>query len=277
MDFGVGIFLTDETPQPAIVGQLSEERGFASLWLPEHTHIPLDHSPFPAGGDVPRRYKRSLDPFVALTAIAGATSTLRLGFGISLIVQRHPITTAKAVATLDWVSGGRVDFGVGAGWNEPEVENHGTPFDRRFKVMRERVEAMRALWTQEEASFDGEFVKFGPTWAWPKPLQEPLPVYIGGNGDGVLDRVVRYGDHWLPNREINLPERIAELRERAAAAGRPRPRVTYFNTPLEPEATERLAAAGVDEAVFMLPTNSLDKIESALDKAAALAADQTPA
>ena len=182
--------------------------------------------------ELPRWYKRTLDPFVALAAIATATTTLRLGFGVSLIGQHDPIATAKAVASLDHISGGRVDFGIGAGWNEPEFENHGRPFGRRFKIMREHVEAMRAIWTQEEASFDGEFVSFGPLWSWPKPVQDPLPVYVGGNGARVLDRVIRYGNHWMPNADRpDLPGRIAELRLRAEESGRPRPEVSYFGVP----------------------------------------------
>src|SRR5215212_2316835 len=228
MRFGLSIFLTDETIAPSDMGRLAEQRGFDSLWLPEHTHMPLDHSPFPRGGDVPRHYLRTLDPFVALTAVAAATERLLLGFGICLITQRDPIITAKQVATLDRFSTGRVLLGVGAGWNRAEVEHHGTRFERRFGVMRERVEAMRALWTQEVASYSGRHVSFGPSWLWPKPVQDPLPVYVGGNGERVLDRVLRFGDHWMPNREIRLPERIAELRSRMEDAGRPRPRVTYF-------------------------------------------------
>src|SRR5215212_3045798 len=228
MRFGTGIFLTDDTPPPGVVGRIVEERGFDSLFVTEHTHIPVDHTPYPDGRELPRRYRRILDPFVALAAVAEATTTLRLGTGISLVIQRDPITMAKEVASLDWISGGRVDLGVGAGWNRPEVENHGTRFDRRFGVMRERVEAMRALWTQEEASYHGRHVSFDRVWSWPKPVQDPLPVYVGGNGDRVLGRVLRYGDGWMPNRERNLPERIAELRRRAEDAGRPRPDVTYF-------------------------------------------------
>jgi probable F420-dependent oxidoreductase len=272
MRFGVGFFATDETVMPADLGRMVEERGLASIFLTEHTHIPVDHSPYPGGGELPEWYKRTLDPFVALAAIAAATRKVRLGFGISLITQRDPITTAKAVASLDLISNGRVDFGIGAGWNEPELENHGAPFTRRFKVMRERVEAMRALWTEEQASYEGEFVSFGPTWSWPKPLQDPLPVYVGGNGPRVLDRVIRYGDHWMPNLEHGLAERIPELRERAADHGRPRPDVTYFGVPLRPEPVERLWEAGVDQALFMIRTGPRETVEQCLDRAATVAA-----
>ena len=271
MRFGTGIFLTDDTPPPGDVGRIVEERGFESIFVTEHTHIPAEHTPYPGGGELPRRYRRILDPFVALAAIAEATTTLRLGTGISLIIQRDPIVTAKEVASLDWLSGGRVDLGVGAGWNRPEVENHGTPWDNRFRVMRERVEAMRALWTQEEASYHGRHVSFDRVWSWPKPVQDPLPVYVGGNGERVLDRVLRYGDGWMPNRERNLKERIAELHRRAEEAGRPRPDVTYFGVAAEDEAVERLAEAGIDRILFMLPTNERAKVEKIADQAAAVA------
>jgi probable F420-dependent oxidoreductase len=270
--FGVGFFATDQTVDPGTLGAMVEQRGLSSLWLTEHTHIPVDHTPYPGGGELPVFYKRILDPFVALAAVAQATRKVRLGFGISLVPQREPIATAKAIASLDWISGGRVDFGIGAGWNQPEVENHGIPFDRRFKVMREHVEAMRALWTQEEASFAGEFVSFDRVWSWPKPVQDPLPVYVGGNGDGALKRVARYGNHWLPNREDGLAEKVERLRVLAADAGRPRPGVTYFGVPLRPEPVERLWEAGVDECLFMVRTAEREVVEDCLDRAAAVAA-----
>jgi probable F420-dependent oxidoreductase len=272
MRFGLSIFLTDETIAPDEIGRLAEERGFDSLWLPEHTHMPVEHSPYPSGGEVPRHYLRTLDPFVALTAAAAATEKLLLGFGICLITQRDPIVTAKEVATLDRFSGGRVMFGVGAGWNRPELEHHGTPFDRRFGVMRERVEAMRALWTEEVASYAGRYVRFGPTWQWPKPVQDPLPVYVAGNAEQVLDRVLRFGDHWMPNREWDLETRIPELRRRAAEAGRQRPEVTYFGAAIDSAMVERLAGAGVDRILLHLPPAGRDAVEAALDRAAGVAA-----
>lgn len=275
MRFGLSIFVTDETIRPADLGPLAEQRGFTSLFVPEHTHIPLDYTRRP-GVELGRHYQRSLDPFVVLTAVAATTTTLRLGFGICLIIQRDPFATAKAVASLDLVSDGRVDFGVGAGWNRPEIENHGTDFERRFGLMRERVEAMRELWTQDEASYSGKQVAFGPTWSWPKPVQDPLPVFVGGNGERVLDRVLRYGDHWMPNREIDLPARVSELRARAEAAGRPRPTVTYFGCDRDPAMVERLAAAGVDEALLMLPSAAPGEVERAADEAAALAQQFAP-
>jgi probable F420-dependent oxidoreductase len=273
MRIGAAIFITDRTVGPVELGRIVEERGLASLFVTEHTHMPVDHTPHPSGKPLAEGYKRSLDPFVALSAVAATTTTLRVGFGVCLVDQRDPIVTAKAVASLDLVSGGRVDFGVGAGWNRPELEHHGRPFENRFRVMRESVEAMRALWTQEEASYDGRFVRFSPSWSWPKPVQDPLPVYIGGNTDRALDRVLRYGDHWMPMVEQDLAERIASLRARAEEAGRPRPLVKFFGcSERDPAMAERLAAAGVDEALVLLPSRSeAAEIEAAADDAAALA------
>jgi probable F420-dependent oxidoreductase len=267
VDFGVSIFVTDQTVAPGDLGRLVEERGFGALFVPEHTHIPRT-----TVRDVDARYRRSLDPFVVLTAAAATTSRLRLGTGILLIVQRDPIVTAKALASLDHVSGGRLEVAVGAGWNVPEIENHGTPFDRRFGVMRERVEAMKAIWTQDEASYHGRHVHFDDIAAWPKPVQRPHPpVLVGGNGERVLARVLRYGDGWFPNRTERLGGRIAELRRRAAEAGRDGVAVTYFGTPAEPAAVEELAAAGVDRVLFMLPTAPPGEVEAAADTAAAVA------
>ncbi len=181
MDFGISTFVTDETPSPGDVGRLVEERGFTALFVAEHPHMPRD-----SVRDVDRKYYRSLDPFVTLTAAAATTTTLRLGFGIMLLPQRDPITTAKAVASLDLVSGGRVEVGLGAGWNVPEIENHGTPFNERFGVMRERAEAMKAIWTEDEATYHGRHVNFDRITSWPKPVQKPHPPLVdrrrGGEG-----------------------------------------------------------------------------------------------
>jgi probable F420-dependent oxidoreductase len=272
MEFGTAIFVTDETIRPDAVARLSEERGFGSLFFPEHTHIPWSReSPWRGGGELPRHYWRCLDPFVALTAAAAATTTLRVGTGILLVIQRDPITTAKEVATLDWLSGGRFEFGVGAGWNREEIENQGTPFPRRFRVLRERVEAMKAIWTEEHASYHGEFVSFDDIASWPKPYQTPHPpILVGGNGEKVLDRVLAYGDIWMPNAEVRLAERIAELQERAAAAGRARVPVTYFGADRDAESIERLRDAGVDRILFYLPSADHATVEAALDELAAL-------
>ncbi len=199
------MFPTDYAVEPPELARMVEERGFESLWFPEHTHIPTTReTPYPGGGELPREYSHTYDPFVALTAAAAATPELRVATGICLVVERDPIITAKEVASLDRLSGGRFIFGVGAGWNREEMQNHGTDPGRRFGLMRERVEAMKAIWTTEEAEYHGEHVDFDPIWQWPKPLQSPFGVHIGGNGPRVEDRVLRYGDGWMPNmRDIS--------------------------------------------------------------------------
>jgi probable F420-dependent oxidoreductase len=267
VDYGISIFVTDETTPPGELGRLVEERGFQALFVPEHTHMPRD-----TVREVDRKYYRALDPFVTLTAAAEHTSTLRLGFGILLLAQRDPITTAKAIASLDHVSGGRVEVGLGAGWNVPEIENHGTPFGQRFGVMRERAEAMKAIWTQDEASYQGRHVSFEHIMSWPKPVQQPHPpLWIGGTGEKVIDRVLRYGDGWFPNQRDRLADRIAELRRRGAEAGRDHVPVTYFGAPSDPPVLRELEDAEVDRVLFMLPSVAGGELERALDDAAALA------
>jgi probable F420-dependent oxidoreductase len=269
--FGISTFITDETPTPAEFGRLVEERGFDSLFVAEHPHMPRD-----TVREVERKYYRSLDPFVTLTAAAAATTTLRLGFGIMLLPQRDPITTAKAVASLDVVSGGRVEVGLGAGWNVPEIENHGTPFDRRFGVMRERAEAMKAIWADDEASYHGRYVNFDHIMSWPKPVQRPHPpLWIGGMGEKVLDRVLRYGDGWFPNSRDpdadRLGERVADLRRRGEEAGRGRIPVTAFGTPIDAAVVEAFARADVDRVLLMLPSADRAEVERAADEAVAVA------
>ena len=270
MKFGIAMFPTDYAVEPATLAQLVEERGFESLWFPEHTHIPISRrTPYPAGGELPRAYSRTYDPFVALTAAAAATERLRVATGICLVVERDPIVTAKEVASLDRLSGGRFIFGVGAGWNREEMEDHGTDPDRRFGLMRERAEAMKAIWTNEEAEYHGEQVDFGPIWCWPKPLQLPHPpIVVGGNGPKVLDRVLGYGDEWMPNRvpPEALPGRIEELQRRAAEAGRGRIPVTWSGAKPDPAEVERLIDAGVDRITFYVKPEDAGQVERALDR-----------
>ena len=220
MDVGLAHFLTDYGMQPAELGRKVEERGFESLMLPEHTHIPVSRdTPYPGGGELPPEYSHTLDPFPALAAIAAVTERIKIGTGVCLIIQRDPLVTAKEVATVDQISGGRFLFGIGAGWNREEMENHGTDYRTRFTRMRESVEAMKAIWTEDEAEYHGKIVDFDPIWCWPKPMQKPHPpVLLGGSGPKVLDRVLAYADEWTPNRfgsPEELKQRIAELRERA--------------------------------------------------------------
>ena len=256
MRFGVSLFPTHYSISPAEAAKAAEDVGLESIWFPEHTHIPTE-TKFPIGPEVPRHYKSTLDPFVALATAAAVTSRIKLATGICLIPQRDPFTLAKEVATLDLLSNGRVIFGIGAGWNEPETRNHGADFDHRFKVMRERVEAMIELWTKEEAEYHGEFVDFGPTWSWPKPVQQPHPpVIMGGAGPNTIARTARYGDGWMPiafqMSFESLAEQIQELRERTAAAGRSAPEVTVFGVPFDPEGIAKYEAIGVDRAVWGL-------------------------
>ena len=273
MRFGLTIFPTDYTIGPAELARAAEDAGFEALLFAEHTHIPVSRAtPRPGGGELPRRYWHTLDPFVALSAAATATERLRIGTGICLVVERDPIVTAKEVASLDLVSGGRFEFGVGAGWNREEMGNHGTDPDRRFALMRERIEAMKAIWTQDEAEYHGEFVDFDPLWQWPKPVQEPHPpILVGGTGPKALDRVLAYGDEWMPNRvaaPASLKPRIAELRDRA---GRHVP-VTYFGADATDEFVAALADAGVDRTLLQLPDAGADEVLPLVERYAELAA-----
>ena len=276
MRFGIGVFCTDEGAGPATLGRLAEERGFESLFFTEHTRIPVSReTPYPAGGELPREYARTYDPFVAMTAAAAATERLRVGTGVCLVAERDPIVTAKAVASVDRLSGGRVLFGVGAGWNLEELRNHGVEPERRFGLVRERVEAMKAIWGAEEAAYHGRRVDFDPIWCWPKPLQQPHPpVLVGGNGHGVLDRVVAYGDEWIPNRfgdDERLAARIERLGQLGEAAGRGPLPTSLFNAPVEPGLLERFERAGVHRAVFWLAHGDAQAAERRLDRLAAVA------
>jgi probable F420-dependent oxidoreductase len=276
MDTGVAFFPTHDAIGPGELAALVEERGHGALYFPEHTHIPAARdTAYPGGGELPRKYAHCLDLFVAMTAAATATTRLRIGSGICLVIQRDPIITAKEVASIDRLSGGRVDFGVGAGWNREEMANHGTDPEHRFRVMRERVEAIKAIWTQEEASYDGRFVRFDRIWSWPKPAQHPHPpVMVGGNGPKVLERVLRYGDAWAPqHRHGNALERIPVLRERAAEAGRGRIPVIIFGVPADAAVLERYEQAGVDRAVRWLPSSHRGPVERALERFEAAVAE----
>jgi probable F420-dependent oxidoreductase len=276
--FGLAIFPTWYTIDPPLLGRLAEERGFESLFLPEHTHIPVSRrSPYPGGGELPREYSNTYDPFVALTAVAAATERLRVGTGICLVVERDPIVTAKEVASVDRLSGGRFLFGVGAGWNEEEMENHGTDPRVRFGLMRERIEAMKAIWTQDEPEYHGRHVDFDAVWCWPKPLQQPHPpVLVGGTGERVLDRVLAYGDEWMPNRvrdDDELAARVAELHRRAGEAGRAPIPVTVFGASRRRERLERLERAGVSRCLFALPAGEPGEVERKLDEYAQVVAN----
>lgn len=276
MDFGVAIFCTDESADPATVARMTEERGFESLFVPEHTHIPVSRrTPYPAGGDLPPEYSRIHDPLVALAFAAAATTTLKLGTAVMLVGQRDPIVTAKAIASLDVLSSGRLLLGVGAGWNIEEMSDHGVDPSRRFGRMRESVEAMRALWTQDEAAYAGAQVAFEAAWSWPKPVQpDGPPVLIGGHGSRVLDRVVRYGDGWFPNfsgDDDRMIARLEKLRALGEDAGRGSLPTTLQIAPTEPERLERLEAAGVTRVVWYVPPREVAAVERSLDRHLAVA------
>jgi probable F420-dependent oxidoreductase len=277
VDHGIMMFPTDYAIDPAALAEEVEDRGFDSLWFPEHSHIPTKReSPYPGGGDLPRMYLHTYDPFVALTAAAAATTTLKLATGICLVIERDTITTAKEVASLDRLSGGRFLFGIGGGWNREEMADHGTDPKTRMRLMGEQVKAMKELWTQEEAEFHGEFVDFDPSWAWPKPLQDPHPpIYVGGMGPGVEDRLLDYGDAWLPQRvgPDNLDEfarRADALQQRAAVAGRGRIPMSLFGAETSPEALDGYRRIGLERAIYGVSSADRDTVLKELDELAKL-------
>jgi probable F420-dependent oxidoreductase len=274
--FGIQVRPTTAAIGPAELGRLVEGLGFDSLWFPEHTHMPLDFGPgVEPPGDVAwvRTNAALFDPFVALAAVAAVTERLLLGTGVCLLPQHDPIVLAKVIATLDVISRGRVLFGIGAGWNAMELRHHGTAPRERFQIMRERVLAMRAIWTSEVAEYHGRFVDFAPSYQWPKPVQRPYPpVLIGGEGPRVLERVLDYGDAWLPNEHDGVIERVHELQRLAAERGRAPIPVTIYSTGPDPVAIERYAAAGVERCVFTVPNEATgsERISAVLCDLAAL-------
>jgi len=271
MKYGVAMFPTDYAiPADALAREL-EARGFESLWLPEHTHIPTSRrSPWPGGADLPRDYWHTLDPFVALGAAAAVTKTLMLGTGICLVIERDPIILAK-----DFISGGRVLFGIGGGWNAEEMEDHGTPFGERWKILRERISAMKAIWTQEEAEYHGKYVNFDKLWSFPKPVQKPYPpILMGGSGPHARQRAAEFDGHWMPiiGRDP-LDEAIADLRQRAEKAGRDPGAVSVSLFGVRPD-EGKLAAwrdMGVARVVFFVPSALAGTVLPLLDQYAAVA------
>jgi probable F420-dependent oxidoreductase len=265
MRYGVSTFATDEGMQPVALGKALEERGFDSVFLAEHTHIPVRHErPYPGGGQLPRRYHRTLDPFVTLGAIAAVTARILLATGVTLLAQRDPIITAKQVASLDLVSAGRAILGIGAGWNREEMRNHGTDPRLRGRLLDERMRAIIEIWTKDQAEFHGEFVDFGPIFCWPKPLQSPHPpIYVGGGSRRTFERVAEYGDAWLANGlpPRQLQPRLAELRQ---VAGREVP-VTLYNATDEQETVAGYRRLGIERVLFYLPTLPEDEMLRFLD------------
>ncbi|MFC9553710.1 LLM class F420-dependent oxidoreductase [Rhodococcus sp. NPDC056960] len=278
MHIAGSVFLTEYSIGPAQLATAMEERGYESLFLPEHTHIPISRlTPYPGGGEMPSKYAHTYDPFVALTAAAMVTTTLRLATGISLIAERDPITTAKVVASLDVISGGRTLLGVGAGWNREEMRHHGTDPRHRWAVLRERVQAMKALWTHEEAEYHGDYVNFDASWSWPKPAQPGGPkILLGGNGPGILNRVVDYADSWMPISGPTLATNVSELGRLADLGGRSDIGVTVVHTgPPEPRAFDSYAQLGVDRVVLLLPTAGETETLKKLDEWSAYAGEFT--
>ncbi|MFQ5472104.1 MAG: LLM class F420-dependent oxidoreductase [Dehalococcoidia bacterium] len=271
MKYGVNMFPTDYSIDPVSLGKAVEERGFDSLFLPEHTHIPVSRrTPWPGGAELPKDYSHTYDPFVALAAVAATTEKLLLGTGICLVMEHDPIVLAKVVASVDMLSNGRFILGVGGGWNEEEMENHGTDPKRRFKVLRERIEAMKAIWTEDEAEYHGEFVDFDPIWSWPKPVQKPHPpIYVGGDGAHTFKRVISYGDVWMPipgRGQTPLGDRIAELNRLASDAGRGPIPVSVYGAMPKPEIINHYAEIGVERCVFWLPAVPKDEAIQQLDR-----------
>jgi probable F420-dependent oxidoreductase len=278
MRHGITMFTTDTSMDIVALARAVEDRGFDSLYVPEHTHIPSSRTtPPPTGADeLAEEYRRTLDPFVALAAAGAVTERLRLGTGVSLVAQRDPIVTAKAVATLDHLTAGRFVFGIGFGWNVEEMADHGVDFSRRRDVVREKMLAIRRLWTEEEADFAGEFVNLEPSWSWPKPVQRPHPPVLigGGGGPKLFDAVAEYGDGWIPIGGSGLTDRIPELRRAFESAGREPSElhIVPFGTLPDEGKLEHYAALGVTEVVLRIPSAGSDAVLPILDQYAALLA-----
>jgi probable F420-dependent oxidoreductase len=269
MDLGLTCFLTDRSISPTALARAAEERGFSSVWLPEHTHIPVSRAtPAPMGEPLPQEYRRTVDPFVAMATMAAVTERIRFGTGICLVAQRDPIITAKEVATLDHLSGGRFTFGIGFGWNVEELGDHGVAFKQRREVGRERVLAMRRLWEDDEALFAGDHVSLSRSWAWPKPAQSRLPVVIGGAGGPLLFRhVAEYADGWLPIGGRGIRDALPQLHRAAEEAGRDPKELAIipFGTVPNQGKLEHYASLGITEVVLQLPSGPEDVVLKAVD------------
>lgn len=286
MQFAISSFITHLGASPTELAIEAERLGFESFFVSEHSHIPLD-TDFPLGDEVPMVYRSMFDPFLALAAAAAVTTQIKLGTAICIVPQHDPINCAKAIATLDQISNGRVLFGIGAGWNPPEMENHGTAFSDRFRMTRERIAAMKQLWTQEEAEYHGELVSISKSWMWPKPVQQPHPpILVAGSGANILKRVVELGDGWMPifaiewheslrNKQTpfhELPDMMAELKNLADAAGKAEPSITAMGLPPTAEYIDQLNELGVTRMVLGLPPENreaaLDQIQTYADAVA---------
>jgi probable F420-dependent oxidoreductase len=278
MKIGAVMFFTADSMHPAELGRALEERGFESLWVPEHTHIPSTRkTAYPAGGGLIRPYYDIMDPFLALNTAATATTRLKVGTGIALVVQRDPILTAKIVSTIDQLSAGRFLFGVGNGWNQDEIENHGTVFKTRHKLGRERIEAMKAIWTQEEPEYHGELVNIEKMNQWPKPVQQPHPpIIVGGAFPYAARRAIAYGDGWIPRADRLEKDGVGviidQFRAMAKDAGRDPASlpITIFRVPENLTQLRFCEEIGIDRIVFSLPAEKEDTIMPILDRWSAL-------
>ncbi|MCB1746851.1 MAG: LLM class F420-dependent oxidoreductase [Gammaproteobacteria bacterium] len=277
MDIGVFSFNTHYGIDPATLARALEARGFDSLWIGEHSHIPVSRrTPYPAGGELPRQYSHMMDPFVSLMAAGAATTRLKLATGVCLVIERDPLMLAKEIATLDQLTGGRFLFGIGGGWNAEEMENHGTAFDTRWRVLKERVEAMKVLWTEEEPSYHGEFVDFDPVWSFPKPVQQPHPPVIFGGGTALgRKRVADYCDGWAPIDLLvgDVPAALDDLKARCEAAGRDPASIEVSMWCWEAPDEARLQhyrALGIARVVLFLPVDDRAAEMPFLDRYAAL-------
>jgi probable F420-dependent oxidoreductase len=279
MDFGVSMFPTPTSAGPAEIAVAAEKAGFESYFVSEHSHIPVD-TDFPIADEVPMAYKSMYDPFVSMAAAAAVTETIRLGTAILIAPQHNALNFAKAISTLDQISGGRIDVGIGAGWNAPEMENHGVAFSDRFKATRETIEAMVELWTKDEAEYNGDIVKITKSWQWPKPVQTPHPpIFIAGSGPNILKRCVALGQGWMPifqtewNENLRgvqtnyheLAQDVATLAELADAAGKPKIMITGMGLPPTPEHVDYLMENGVERMMLGLPHDSPEQAFETLD------------
>ena len=280
MHIGAAMFFTDYSMTPAELATALEERGFESVWAPEHSHIPLTRkSEWPGGGELPKKYYDAMDPFVTLTAAAAVTKKLKVGTGVCLVNQRDPIQTAKAVASIDQVSGGRFLFGVGNGWNQDEMENHGTDFESRHKLVRERIEAMKVIWTKSKAEYHGDMINFDPMMAWPKPAQKPHPpILVGGAFPYGARRAVRYGDGWMPLRRRKGYSEVRDLIPKFQAMAKEANRdlaslpISIWESKEDEGELRRDQDAGVVRVIVSLDSEKSDKILPQLDRWAKLAA-----
>jgi probable F420-dependent oxidoreductase len=271
MEIGAFMFATDYNIDIVELAVAMEERGLESLFVPEHTHIPSSRqSPFPGGGDLPKKYIHTHDPMVSLSFAAAATKKLKVGTGICLVPQHDPIVLAKSIASLDMLSGGRFVFGIGGGWNVEEMENHGATYQTRFAMLRENILAMKQIWMEDTASFEGDYVNFDKIWSYPKPVQEPHPpILLGGETDYTLRRVVEFCDGWFPRAGANFDphEMMGRLKQHADKAGRDMStlQVSVFRAPANKAALDSMRQHGIDRAVLEVPDTSRDEVLKLLD------------